>query len=498
MLAVLIFLGLPVLAGLLLVLDHYVRFNATRDELPLLSLFLRLAGLALAAAGLFVMVAAARGENAAPKDAFDVLVRIGAGTYGLLAILAAVVGNAFRRSRDTSALRVEARLEQRASLFRLLSWIVVLMPLLPFVPGFIFVVPLVLTTFLSSWGALNRGTQISLLWRLTIASENDLPYAPEVEAASIGAGRRRREELASLADRLRDGQTLEAALGDGSPLVPRGDLLSIRATDGTPALSETLRASANRAIARLADMRESGAALPTQAYIMNVMLVLMAIGAFLMYYIVPKYKEILNDFGVPMPPISRGLIKFSDEVLTHWYVMGPLACLPMVLLLLPPVIVLAGWENLNFPLLMRWFPRKDAPEILRILAAIVDSQRPLDASVAELASRHPREDLRSRLGRVASELESGNCSWSVLEHERFINRDEAAALDAAAGNNHLAWAMRSLADSIESRQRIRTDWILEWQRPVLIGGLGLAVGAFCLGMFMPLVTMIESLSREFP
>ena len=102
MLALLTLLGLPVLAGALLALDHYVRFEASRDELSRLAFVVRVIGLALAGTGLAVMLLAAAGAMAAPQNRFiDVTIRMGAATYGLLAILTSVVGNAFRSPGDT-------------------------------------------------------------------------------------------------------------------------------------------------------------------------------------------------------------------------------------------------------------------------------------------------------------------------------------------------------------------------------------------------------------
>ena len=499
MLALLTLLGLPVLAGALLALDHYVRFEASRDELSRLAFVVRVIGLALAGTGLAVMLLAAAGAMAAPQNRFiDVTIRMGAATYGLLAILTSVVGNAFRSPGDTSTLREEMRVDQRASLFRLLCWTVALMPLIPFLPVFVMVIPLAVTTLLSSWGALNRGSQISLLWRLAIASENELPYADEVEAASPGAGRHRREGLAALASRLRNGQTLSEAVDDGSPLLPRGDILAIRATDGSPALTHTLREAAQRSVHNLTDLREGNAALPLQAYLVNVVVVLLAIIAYLMIFAVPKFKDIFNDFNIQLPALSAWLMDLSDSAGVYWFLLGPLLILPVMFLLLPPLIALAGWENLNFPLLMRWFPRRDAPEVLRIIAAIVESGRPLAPMLDEISNHHPREDLRDRLRRLAAELELGQPSWEILCRDGFIRRDEAHALDAAGEMKELAWAMRSLADAIDARQRIRTAWLLEWQRPLLIGGLGIIVAIICAAIFMPLIEVINSIQRLDP
>jgi len=499
MLTLLMLLGLPVLAGVLLGLDHYVRFNASRDELSWLAVATRVTGLLLAATGLTVIVLAARGSSDPPRNqVFDVLLRMGAGAYGLLAILTAVVGSAFRAPRDTFHLREEARVEQRASLFRLLCWAALLIPLIPFVPAVVLVVPLVLTTVFSSWGAVNRGSQISLLWRLSVASENGLPYADEVEASSPGAWRSRRESLAALANRLRDGQPLGDAVDDGTPLIPRGDILAIRATDGTPALTSTLQDAAQRSVRNLTELRDGGDALPLQVYFVNVFLVVLLLVGFLTYWIIPKYKAIFNDFEIVLPSPTRRLIELSDTASGYWFIAGPLLFLPMALLLASPLVALIGWENLNFPLIMRWFPRRDAPEVLRTIAAIVDSGRPLSATLDEIARRHPREDLRVRLDRVAAELDQGEFSWSVLSRDGFLKREEAEALDAAAANNHLAWALRALADGMDARQRVRTAWAFEWQRPILISVLGGIVAFVCIAMFLPLIEVVDKAAGMGP
>ena len=80
-------------------------------------------------------------------------------------------------------------------------------------------------------------------------------------------------------------------------------------------------------------------------------------------------------------------------------------------------VYLVGWGNLNWPLLMRWFPRRDAPGVLRSLAVAAASGRLLSAVVRGLGERHPRRDLGERLGRIG---ETGNLAvltkdeWNVL------------------------------------------------------------------------------------
>ncbi len=499
MLTLFILLGLPVLAGVLLALDHYVRFAASRDELGGLALAMRGVGLALAGMGLAVMlVAAFHGEPVGNASVTNVVMRMGAAACGLLAIMTSVVGHAFRAPRDSTELREESRGDQRASLFRLLCWLLVLLPLFPFIPMAVLVLPVALTMVLSSLGALNRGNQVSLLWRLCIAAENNLPYAEEVETAASGAGSNRRLSLAVLANRLQNGQSLGEALAPQTSLLPRGDVLAIRAAEGTPALAGVLHDSAERSVRSLAELRDGGDALPIQAYVVNVVLVLILIVSFLMYWIIPKFKEIFSDFDMTLPPVTQQLIRISDGAAEYWFILWPLLCIPVGLLLAPPLIALAGWENLNFPLVMRWFPRRDAPEVLRVIAAIVDSGRPLTESLSDIAEHHPREDLRPRLRSVVSQLESGDRSWAALCEEGFLKRREAAALDAAAANDHLAWALRTTADNIASQQRTRTAWLIQWQRPILIGGLGAVVAFICVAMFLPLISIIEQAEMLAP
>jgi type II secretory pathway component PulF len=352
---------------------------------------------------------------------------------------------------------------------------------------------MVFSTVLTCWAASSRGSESSLLWRLAIAVENGIPLAPEVEAAAIGAGQRRREALFGLADRLRDGRSLADSLEVGPRLLPRQTILAIRAAEKTDALPEILRAAADRGVRDLADLGGPQDLLPFQAYIVNVFVIAVAIVSFIMYFIIPKFVDIFHDFGVELPPVSRALIQAADGALSSWWIVTPLILVPVALVMLPPIVTLLGWQNLNFPLLMRWFPRRDAPDVLRTLAVAVD-KRPLPEALADIASHHHREDMRRRLARLVEALHHGDCSWEILAREGFIRRAEAQALDAATGLGHLSWAMNALADVIEHRQRVREAWWAEWQRPLLVLVLAGLVAFIVFGLFSPLITLLNSLS----
>src|SRR5690606_16478289 len=75
---------------------------------------------------------------------------------------------------------------------------------------------------------------------------------------------------------------------------------------------------------RLAEFKERAQSLKRKVqgamiYPVAVITVATCIVGFIMYYIIPKFKEIFLDFGVELPAITEVLINLSDWVVNYWY-----------------------------------------------------------------------------------------------------------------------------------------------------------------------------------
>jgi type II secretory pathway component PulF len=491
----LLILSVPILGGLLLLVDYHLRTNATRDEQDFYKFVIRGLGAALCVGGLSVtgvMFFLGSGGVVAQYLA-EWFVRGLVAMFGLLAAFGGLMAEAYGRARPPKTLREEARQDRNASLFRLSCWMVLLTPLAAFLPPVFIVAPMIATTVLTIWRANSRGHEASLLWRLAIATENGLPIADEVEAAATDASVGKQAALLGLADRLRNGRSLADSLEVGPRLVPRPVILAIRAAERTDGLADVLRRAADRSVREIGDAGGPRDGLPFQAYIANVCLIVMLVVAFLTYWIVPKFKSIFNDFGIELPASTKMLIGASTGFADFWFLLLPIVTVPVGVLMLPAVISLLGWQNLNVPLLMRWFPRRDGPPILRALSVAIEQERPLPEFLGELAGHHHRDDMRGRLGRIAETVRQGEDPWTVFGREGFLRKPEVAALTSASAAGHLPWALRSVADVIEHRQRVREAWWTEWQRPIVVFCLAALVGFICIAMFTPIIEVIESI-----
>jgi type II secretory pathway component PulF len=493
----LLLLSIPILSGLALLVDHYARNTATQDEFGFLAVIMRILGLALAGAGLAAIAKIVLDRPAAPPGASHIGEWMTLSlflSYAAAAVVAGIMAEWCGRAVSPNDVVKSARADRNAALFRLLCWTILLSPLSLFMWWFFIAIPMIATTILSCLNTLARGHETSLLWRLALAAENGVPFEEEVEAAAMTAHGRRRAALFGLADRLRSGRSLADSLEVGKRLLPRSAILAIRAAENSRVLPEILRAAARQSVRDLVTTNGASGMLPFQAYIANVFVILICIINFLMYWIVPKLKEIFSDFAVELPPVTRALIRMADGVSDYWYFLFPAITLPAVLVMIPSLVSLIGWSNLNFPLLMRWFPRRDGPMILRALAAGIQSSRPAPEVFTDLAEHCQREDLRGRLQRIAERVGSGGPLWESLTREGFIRKVDAQALEAAAQAGHLNLVMNSLADALDHRQRVREAWWMEWQRPAMIAPLALIVGFVCIGIFQPLVKLLESLT----
>ncbi|WP_417850033.1 type II secretion system F family protein [Thalassoglobus sp.] len=228
-------------------------------------------------------------------------------------------------------------------------------------------------------------------------------------------------------------------------------------------------------------------------YVVIVFAMFLQMIGFMMYWVIPKFNAIFEDFGVELSAVTQLLVDFSDIVASYWYLLGPLICLPFFPFV---AVALMSQENSNWVpnFILRMFPRIETPQLLRRLGYVADQRVPLQPSLQSLAHATPDLSRSRRFERLENRIELGDSLGQALNDEGFVNTREAYSIDNAATSGHLGWALTSIADSIQQRRRSRSSWALEFIRPLMIIFLAVLVGFFCIAMFMPLVKLLNELS----
>ncbi|MBS0261917.1 MAG: type II secretion system F family protein, partial [Planctomycetes bacterium] len=281
-------------------------------------------------------------------------------------------------------------------------------------------------------------------------------------------------------------------------ILPPDTLALIRVGAQTGNLVEALREAA--VLARTRGEAPTINLHGTLTYVLAVGLVLLSISGFIMYWIVPKFRMIFNDFGIKLPEITETVIAGFDGFANYWYL--SILALPAGLLLtwltaafLLDVLGLGpGWQRRSFPWSSRWTPRLRTPAVLRCLAVCVDAGRPLSHALQSMSDFYLDSGFRGRLVYIFDEVSRGQECWLVMRSCGMLRRGELGMLEAAQRVGNLPWVLRSIADSIERRAMYRFFCLVQLVDPLIIVVIGLFVGFFCASMFLPIISILEKLA----
>ncbi len=343
-------------------------------------------------------------------------------------------------------------------------------------------------------GARDRARQVEFVWLLALAVKSGRPLADEIEAYAQGTWGRRHRLLTDMADRLRSGVPLtELAVPQG--LLPRSAAMQIHAGVASSSLETTLRTTALRLTRELTEDDESvntgGALIYPAAMIPIACLVV----GFLMYYIIPKFKKIFEDFGTVLPQPTILLIQLSDAVVNFWYVFGlPLFYIPIIVFIFASMAQYYGWRVMLQSVFGGWFIRWYTPDVMRALAQCVEQKIPLDQALNSIAKHPGPIRLRDRLAWAVDSLQSGTPSWQTLQAAGLLKHSETLVLETAEQTGNLPWALETLATNLEHRSAFRLSAFMEFVRPILLIGMSLIVGFVAIAMFLPLVKLLNDLS----
>ena len=499
MLAFLLILGVPSLGVLLYVAEHSRRTALTPRGREIARGGVLVCGVALGLASVLLIgyvvveTITKHADGSAFVAAFTLLAGLTASFLMLWTAWCAV--RVFRVPQLPDDLVGEMRAESASEELRIACAAITLVPLLLLVLGTLGMFAGIAVVI---WGIAARTLRTSreshLLWTLALAVRQDLPLAEEVDAFAEPYGSRNKRIYHALSNRLRDGRSLGEALEMTAGALSRPIASELRSAEEAGTLPQVLSDIAARQTTMLGRSQMDNSFAIVILYGWVLLTIEAAIVGFIMYWIIPKYKAIFEDFGVELPSLTVSAIQASDLFVNYFYLVMSLLELPVFVALAAALAYCIGWGNLNYPLLMRWFPRRDAPSLLRSTSHAVQADQPLADVVAAMAHQHLRSDMRQRLLRVARALELGQPLWEPLRSEGFVSGREADAMAAAQRAGNLPWAMRTLANGMESASRHRTRFWLEIVKPALVVSVSVLVGWFVLAMFLPLVKLITDVA----
>lgn len=337
-----------------------------------------------------------------------------------------------------------------------------------------------------------KAAELELIWLLALSAKSEKTLVDEIQMYSGSAtGIRKRRLLAFVTD-LQHGIPLQKCLP--YELFSRPTALQLQSALNSDTFAESLTRLAI-AQGKALSHRQQDLDYSILAYPLMLLVVLIGICGFQMYYIIPKFKKIFDDFGTELPEVTRITIQISDCFVNYWY------------LIVPPIIAASLWlrkyvvsgryeseASAVMGLLGRFFVRMHAPEILRALAMTTSSGQSVAEGVKVFAQQPDSPLIQSTINALIRQVQQGHSVWDELRIHGVLRSSEWNLIEAAGRAGNLPWVLETLAENLERRWRFRFSVIGGIVHPLLILLVSLPIGFFVIAMFMPLIKLLNDLS----
>lgn len=349
------------------------------------------------------------------------------------------------------------------------------------------VTPPIIQAVRAAIGRPTSGDQLTLLWLIATACEQNLPLAPAVEALSADARGMWQGRLEDFASVLRKGTEVDQAIECVPGLLPPKVVLAAKMGAETDTLGPALRVAAEWQAKQHADA--NGASLGGAIFYLASIVILLT--GFILYTkskILPRYMDIFGDFGVELPKITMSLVNLAEDGL----------------LLMVPLLAIAGlfpllwllWSSgarYQFLSLNRFLPRLDIGPVLQQLGVVVDGGKSLTEGLKVLSTQHPNSTTWKRLSFVFEGVSAGGNCWDLMENQKLLRPRERQLLESAERTGNLGWALQMLGQQIERKQDVRGYALMQFVKPIGLCILGGFVAFVAIAMMAPMIKVISDL-----
>ena len=346
-----------------------------------------------------------------------------------------------------------------------------------------------------------RKEAMVVLVYLEQAVRQNLPLPGMLAAAQRSEKGPLRMRLGRFREALEGGKPLEMALSRTVSGVPRRVLGLVESGERMGRLPQILARVVRPELT--AEERQPLQSIYLRWYPLAMLFVLTTVSTGMMVFVIPKFKDILNSFHVPMPPVTRHVIEVYQLLAIPVALIAAVTLVIFCGRMMGEVIRIPGqqfemWQWLTdrlawaTPMWRGVVRSRGLADVCYVMADAMDVGQPLDLALSEAAQAASNVVLRKRMERWSRNVTGGMSLSDAAKHAK-LPALAVNLLATAHGPDGAKNVFRFLGRYYDSRQSVAAAVLQGAAVPAVAGGFGLIAASIALAMFMPLVELINHL-----
>jgi len=228
----------------------------------------------------------------------------------------------------------------------------------------------------------------------------------------------------------------------------------------------------------------------------------------IMYFVIPKFQEIFNDFDVKLPDLTLFLIDASRWVAGQdegqdipgavWIVLSPIFLFAGYKLIRIPKVGRAStdWIILKIPVVGNLIKKTAVARFTRTLGTLIAAGVPILEAITITKETSGNWVFERALGNVHDSIREGETFADPLRDAKVTDMIVVNMIQVGEETGDLDVMLMKIADNYDEEVDVAVQSLLSLLEPAMVVILGGVVGTIVLALFLPLVSMIESVSGQ--
>jgi type IV pilus assembly protein PilC len=299
--------------------------------------------------------------------------------------------------------------------------------------------------------------------------------------------------VTAVADDVEGGSTLSDALAKYPQVFDRLYVNMVRAGEAGGVLGTILQRLADFARRRDRITSQLKGALIYPAIVMTVAFVIVL---FVMIFVVPKFQDILANFDVEMPMMTRIVMVISHFLTRFWYVVVAL-----------PVVLIVGVRlalrsesfayrvdalTLRLPYLGNVVRKTVVARFSRTLGTLLQSGVPILEALGIVRNAVPNRVLEEAIGHVHDSIREGETVAGPLAESGVFDDVVVNMIDVGEETGQLDTMLLRIADNFDFEVDSAVAGFFKALEPLILLMMAGIVGFIVISLFLPIVRIMQS------